>query len=147
MWDWLNGKGSQSQAPANAARIIGNIGEKRAERFLCRTRRFRVIARNWHSPRDRRDEIDLICLDGEVLVFVEVKTRSSDAAVSGYHAVDRRKKQALFRAADAYLKALPQRNRPATFRLDVVEVASVPATDDADIRHFENVPLFPKYYW
>ena len=36
------------------------------------------MARNWRSPRDRRDEIDLVCRDGDVLVVCEVKTRSSN---------------------------------------------------------------------
>jgi putative endonuclease len=123
----------------------GTAGERRAEKFLKQLG-YRVIARNWRNPSDRRDELDLVCRDGEVLVFVEVKTRSSIALVSGYYAIDRRKKKALRRAADAYLKCLAPGQRPRTFRLDVVEVSTDGSAGGAEVRHFENVPLFPKYY-
>ena len=143
MWEWLKGK----VAPLTAAGAIGSRGERRAERYLTRVHGYQVIARNWRSPLDQRDELDLVCRDGNVLVFVEVKSRAPGALVSGYHAVDTRKKKALRRGADAYLKALPPSARPHSFRLDIVEVCSSPAPDDSDLRHFENVPLFPKHYW
>ena len=105
-----------------------------------------MVARNWRSPRDRRDEIDLVCRDGDALVFVEVKTRTAGALVPGYYAVDGRKKRVLLRTAKAYLARL--REKPRTFRLDVVEVALPGGAADAapEIRHFENVPLFPKNF-
>lgn len=123
----------------------GAWGERRAEAFLKRLG-YRLVARNWRNPRDRRDELDLVCSDGDVLVFVEVKTRSTVALVSGYHAIDRRKKKVLRRTADAYLKALAPAQRPRTFRFDVVEVDSADDQTEGGIRHFENVPLFPKFY-
>lgn len=125
----------------------GAWGERQAEAFL-KKRGFRILARNWRNPRDLRDELDLVCSDGDVLVFVEVKTRSTVALVSGYYAIDRRKKKVLRRTADAYLKCLPPAQRPKTFRFDVVEVESLTAENQSDgaVRHFENVPLFEKYY-
>lgn len=122
----------------------GSRGEALAAEWLVRHRRFTVIARNWHNPRDRREEIDLVCLDGEILVFVEVKTRRAEALVSGYFAVDRRKKRALHRAARAYLARLEK--RPHTFRCDVVEVALPQGGGEPEVRHFENVSLFSKHY-
>ena len=129
----------------------GAAGERLAADFLRRQRGFEVIARNWRSPRDRRDEIDLVCRDGEVLVFVEVKTRSARALVPGVYAVDRRKKRVIERAARIYLSQLPQ--RPRTFRFDVVEVATpvagsteASAAREPQVLHFENVPLFPKHF-
>ena len=53
----------------------GETGEQLAAAFLRRERGYRIVARNWRSPRDRRAEVDLVCRDGDVLVFVEVKTR------------------------------------------------------------------------
>lgn len=96
--------------------------------------------RNWRNPHDRRDEIDLICRDGSVLVFVEVKARAAGALRPGYHAVDRRKKRVLRRTIEAYLAQLPI--KPQTFRLDVVEVV-LPGNEGkpAEILHFENIPL------
>lgn len=141
---WWRGLFNFSRADSTGA-----AGERCAEAFL-RRRGFRIIARNWRSPRDRRDELDLVCRDDEALVFVEVKTRSASALVSGYHAVDRRKKNALRRAADAYLKALAPRDRPLTIRFDIIEVEISDEKSEAGseplVRHFENVPLFSKYY-
>ncbi len=130
----------------NVAARQGMRGEVLAASWL-RKAGLKIIARNWRSPRDQRDELDLVCLDGEVLVFVEVKTRSPDALVSGYYAVDRRKKAVLRRAADAYLRGLLPADRPRTFRFDVVDVQLAFDFKTAPIiRHFENVPLFGKDY-
>lgn len=110
--------------------------------FLRREKGFRVIARNWRSG---KDEIDLVCWDGAVLVFVEVKTRAADTLVPGYFAVDKRKKEALRRVFDQYLKQLWR--KPASFRFDIVEV-SVSGSAEPEILHFENIPLFSKgYHW
>lgn len=122
----------------------GAEGERLAAEWLRRERGFKIVARNWRSPRDRRDEIDLVCRDGDALVFVEVKTRSAAALVPGYHAVNAAKKKVLLRAARVYLNHL--RERPATVRLDVVEVSFGVAGQPPEIRHFENVALFPKFF-
>lgn len=121
----------------------GARGEKLAASFLRRERGFRIVARNWRNPRDRRDEIDLVCRDGEVLVFVEVKTRAAGAVVSGYHAVDERKKDVMRRTIEAYLAGL--RIKPLTVRFDIVEVA-MPAAGQAEVRHFANITLFGRQW-
>lgn len=123
----------------------GEVGERRAEQFLEQLG-FRILARNWRNPHDRREELDLVCRDREVVVFVEVKTRAAGALVAGYYTINRRKKDVLRRAADAYLKSLTPSQRPQTFRLDVVEIEMGLGPAGAQVRHFENVPLFPKYY-
>lgn len=122
----------------------GRAGERHAEVFLRRERGFGVVARNWRSPRDRRDEIDLVCRDAETLVFVEVKTRAPNALVPGYYAVNRRKRRAVKRACMAYLRLLER--KPATFRFDVVEVELAPDSTLVAVHHFENIPLFAKFY-
>lgn len=121
----------------------GPRGEQAAAEFLQRRHGFSVVTRNWRSPRDRREEIDIVARDGEVLVFIEVKARAAHALVSGYHAVDDRKRRVLRRAIHAYLKALAE--PPRTFRFDIVEV-SLSERLPAQCLHFENVPLFPKNY-
>ena len=85
---------------------LGARGERLAARWLKRRKNFRILAHNWRSPRDRRDELDLVCLDGAVLVFVEVKTRAASALVQGYDAIDARKRRVLRRAADAFPTAV-----------------------------------------
>jgi putative endonuclease len=126
----------------------GAWGEAEAAAWLEGQRGFRILARNWRNPRDRRSELDLVARDREVLVFVEVKTRAMGALVGGYAAVDERKRRALARAGEAYLLALPASRRPLTYRFDVVEVddpgeAGRRHGAGRGVRHYENVPIFP----
>lgn len=101
----------------------------------------RCVARNWRNPRDRREEIDLVMTAGEVLVFVEVKTRGADALVPGYHAVDARKRKVLRRAIAAYLRGLAE--PPRTHRCDVVEIAwpAIGSPAEPTVRHFAHIDL------
>jgi putative endonuclease len=122
----------------------GARGEQQAAEWLQRHKRFVLVTRNWRDPRDRRREIDLVCRDGDVLVFVEVKARAVGALVPGYFAVDDGKKRIMRRAIDAYLSQLTK--PPRTFRFDVVEIAHGPTGKGSDVLHFENIPLFPKQY-
>lgn len=123
----------------------GGHGERLAADWLQRERRMKVIARNWRSPKDRRDEIDLVCHEGDIVVFVEVKARGAGALVPGYHAVNERKRRALRRGIRSYLSQLKE--KPRTFRFDVVEVTFAPAASASpEILHFENVALFSKHF-
>jgi len=138
LWRNLTGRRARTERAADGAR-----GEQAAADFLSARQGFKVVQRNWRNPRDLRDEIDLVCLDKEILVFVEVKARAEGALVSGYHAVDKRKKRALRRTVHAYLGQLD--HPPRTFRFDVVEV-TLSARLPAQVLHFANVPLFSKGY-
>ncbi|RRJ95194.1 endonuclease [Opitutaceae bacterium TAV4] len=124
----------------------GDAGERAAAAHL-RTAGLTIIARNWRNPRDRREEIDLVCEDDGVLVFVEVKTRATSALVPGYHTVTRKKKAILRRACRAYLNRLHP--PPEHHRFDIVDVVTSghEADDRAggrvlEVHHYENVPLF-----
>lgn len=77
-------------------RATRDPGERRAERFL-RALGMRVVARNWRSPRDRRDEADLLALspDGALLVLVEVKRAAGPW--DALERVDARKREVLWR--------------------------------------------------
>ena len=135
------------------AKAQGDWGERQAEDYLCSERtmgrkRLRTIGRR---VRVGRDEIDLVMEPADaryrpMVVFVEVKTRTSDAFGGGLAAVDKRKRHALCRAAARYM-----RRRPATpFRIDIVEVIgvsdAVPGGGADRILHFENaVPLERRY--
>lgn len=59
-------------ARAMLNRLLGRDGERVAARFLRKQRGMRILKRNYRGP---AGEIDLIARDGDVLVFVEVKTR------------------------------------------------------------------------
>jgi putative endonuclease len=141
MWSFVK-NWWETRKSRNANVQAGVQGERLAASFLKKEHGYKVIARNWRSPRDRRDEIDLVCRDGEVLVFVEVKTRAAEALVSGYHAVDKAKKRVMLRACTDYLRRLGERRQPPTYRFDIVEVQRAANGDDPVVRHYENIPLF-----
>jgi putative endonuclease len=118
----------------------GQYGEDLAVAYCKHTLGFQVIARNW---RYKRDELDIICVDAGVLVFVEVRARAANALVGGYHSIDAHKKQVLQRGSKAYINQL--QNPPKHVRFDVIEV-SLSDDGEGDVRHFGNVPLFSKHY-
>jgi len=96
----------------------GEQGEDRAHRYL-RARGFTVVARNWRPPQGG-GEIDIIAWEGEVLVFIEVKTRLTDVSAPERN-VNGDKIRALRRAARDYVRrAAP--GHPAV-RFDVVTIA------------------------
>ncbi|EDY82946.1 conserved hypothetical protein [Verrucomicrobiia bacterium DG1235] len=125
----------RASEPESAA--IGRRGEREAEKLLKR-KGYQILARNWRSG---RDEIDLICLHGKAVVFVEVRTRKVGALVSGYDSIDRRKREALRRVCRSYFGMM--KPKPITLRFDVVEIEHDEGTITAS-RHFDDVPLFSK---
>lgn len=118
----------------------GRFGEDLAADHCRRVLGYRVIVRNW---RYKRDELDLICQDGEVLVFIEVRARAETALVSGFYSVNRHKKEILRRGCGNYLKQL--RNPPKHFRFDIIDV-SICKGGRGTVRHYPNVPLFHKHF-
>lgn len=91
----------------------GRLGEDRAARFLTE-QGYRVLQRNVRLP---GGEIDLVCLDGAALVFVEVKSRNATSFGGALDAVDRRKRLGLRRLAADYAQIVAPRTR---IRFDVV---------------------------
>ncbi len=108
--------------------VLGNRGEVKAAQFL-QAKGYQLLARNYRSG---QDEIDLICFDPhyQELVFVEVKTRSTDDYGDPSLAFDLRKLRAQVRAARHYLTKHPS---SFDYRFDLVTI--LPAT----ISHFENL--------
>ena len=80
----------------------GRIGEDLAHRHLRRNG-CTVVARNYR-PRSGHGEIDLVVWHGGKLVFVEVKTRETDAFGEPERAVDAEKQFHLLRAARDYAR-------------------------------------------
>ncbi|MGD9895778.1 MAG: YraN family protein [Candidatus Methylacidiphilaceae bacterium] len=97
-------------------RDFGRWGEREAARLL-RSKGYRILLRN---VRIGGGEIDLVCRHGSVLVFVEVKTRSSTDHGEPAEAVDAGKRARLVRAAYAYLDELGRDD--VAYRFDIVEV-------------------------
>jgi len=85
---------------------------------LLRRRGLRLLARNYAC---RGGEIDLVMLDGPVLVFVEVRYRSRDHYGSGADTVTATKQRRIVCAARHYLARHRQRSR-LPCRFDVVSI-------------------------
>lgn len=98
----------------NDRRALGAEGEARAATFLAR-RGYRIEGRN---VRAGGVEVDLIVSRGRTVVFVEVKTRRTDAFGPPELAVDGAKQARLVRAAASWLHEHPGRARRCRF--DVV---------------------------
>ncbi len=109
----------------------GRLGERAAKRHLQRLG-LKFLTANFRSP---RGEIDLIFRDGDGLVFVEVKTRSSEEWTRPAAAVDARKRRLLTQTALDYLKLLhhPQ----VKVRFDIVEVLLANGAV-REVRHLPN---------
>ncbi len=97
------------------AKELGRIGEERVAAYL-KKQGYIILKRNW---RDRYGEIDIIAENDENIVFVEVKTRSENAIVSGAEAVDAGKMRRTRNLAEMFVKRLNTDLQP---RMDVAEV-------------------------
>ncbi len=112
----------------------GELGERAAEKYL-RKLGMKFLVRNFRSA---RGEVDLIFRDEDCLVFVEVKTRSSEEWTRPAAAVDARKKRLLSQTALDYLRLL--KNPQVKIRFDIVEVL----LKDGEVREVRHLPnTFP----
>jgi putative endonuclease len=106
----------------------GSIGENLAAEFLIK-KGFRIVARNY---RWKHAEVDLIIQREEWLIFVEVKTRNSDAYGKPESFVTRDKSRLMYSAAEEYIYSTDWQGH---IRFDIVSVkpGTVP-----EIVHFED---------
>ena len=95
----------------------GLQGEQAAENYLRNTCGMTLLERRY---RTRHSEIDLIMLDGETVVFVEVKTRKTGSPGTGMMAVNSAKQKRIAQGAVLYLMNSRRMNQPVRF--DVLEV-------------------------
>ncbi len=100
---------------------VGRWGEDEAEKYL-KNLGYKILEHNYHS---RFGEIDLIALDNKVIVFVEVKARSTPFFGLGAEAVGKQKISRMVKTAMFYLSETKKENDE--YRLDVVELTLTPA--------------------
>lgn len=127
-WDRLVLRANRRGADWN----LGRQGEQVASRFL-RRKGMKIVA---HSMRNALGEIDLVAVDRRTVVFVEVKTRSSNIAGEPGEAVDHNKQRRMTGAALAFLKSHRLLENPARF--DVVTLIWSPEESIPQIEHIEN---------
>jgi putative endonuclease len=114
--DWLIARTGRAEVKPEHQQT-GRRGEEAAY-FHLRQLGYVVVARNFRSPR-RRGEIDMAAWDGDVLCFVEVKTRTTRDVKPAHVAVDREKQRELIGMAHEYLRRV--RGNPL-WRVDILSV-------------------------
>ncbi|WP_269085712.1 YraN family protein [Pseudomonas sp. BMS12] len=105
-------------APINSRQDSGRVAEEQAEALLKR-HGLSLLARNWNC---RGGELDLVMLDGDTVVFVEVRYRRHAAWGGALESVDARKRQRLILAAELFLQR-ESRWSKSPCRFDVVAFA------------------------
>ncbi|MDR1116824.1 MAG: ribonuclease HII [Oscillospiraceae bacterium] len=110
----------------------GEIGERLAAAF-AEGLGYRIAGRNFHT---RFGEVDIICEDGEYIVFLEVKLRKDNSFSEAMELVDKRKQARITAAALEWLQRSGVRLQP---RFDVLEIY-LPGRDleEARYNHIKN---------
>ena len=126
--------------PRPAHLTLGQTGENLAVRHLQKNG-YKILFRNFRAPHG--GEVDIVCRDKlqNELVFLEVKTRTSEDFGRPLDAVDRKKRRLILRGAMTWLRMLDMPD--IVFRFDVVEVVISATTE---VRHIENAFRMPDNY-
>jgi putative endonuclease len=112
---------------------LGNKGEEIAVQYL-RKNKYKITARHYQK---RIGEIDVIAFDPQnVLVFFEVKTRTTHRFGTGAESVNWAKQRKLIKAAYFYLLENHLQNQ--NFRIDVIAVDLNPQTRQSKVTHYRN---------
>ena len=93
---------------------VGRLGEEVCK-YLA-DRGYSIVERNY---RIKGGEIDIIADNGDFIAFVEVKSRKPDSMVSGFEAVNKRKRSLIIKTAADYCCKHPSMLQP---RFDVAQV-------------------------
>ena len=94
---------------------LGKDGEKKACKYL-KKHGYKILKRNFVNP---FGEVDIIARTGDIIAFVEVKTRQSDVFGMPSEAVNRQRQRKYILAANYYLR---EKLDDFTVRFDIIEV-------------------------
>ncbi len=112
--------------------VKGKEGENLALEYLIKSG-FEIAATNWSA---NKAEIDIIYMDGDTLVFVEVKTREND--LSPEKAVTYRKQKLIASAASQYMESIQYEWK---IRFDIIAIVHN-TNDDFSLMHYKDA-YFP----
>lgn len=107
----------------------GKKGELIAKKYL-ESKGYAVLNMNY---RNKIGEIDIVAFNEEILVFIEVKTRTGTTFGYAYEAVNRKKQRKIIAVSHGYIKEFGLRNNQ--IRYDIIEVY---LTEETRINHIEN---------
>jgi len=114
--------------PPEARRAQGDAAEERACRHLDRSG-FTIVERNF---RTRGGEIDIIARKGDLLVFVEVRSREVPGFGTPEESVTPAKRRRIVGAARQYLSNVP----PSSWREARFDVIAIEGSGAAELRHY-----------
>ena len=112
---------------------LGRIGERHA-RLQLEALGYRFVSANWHC---QAGELDLVMLDGDELVFVEVKTRRGDHAGRADDAISQAKSRKLLAAGEWFVADHPE-HHDCIWRIDLVAITIAPASGLVTANHYIN---------
>lgn len=112
------------------------LGEDAACDYL-KEKGYRILERNF---RKGYGEIDIIAIKGNILVFIEVKTRSSDRYGTPFESITPWKLNTLIKGAK-YYRYILHKELPENLRIDAIGV-SVWGGEVLSIEHLENITGF-----
>ena len=98
---------------------VGCLGERMAVRHLKKAG-MKILYRNFRAQHG--GEIDIIARDGQVLTFIEVKTRTNEKFGRPVEAVNMDKRFLITRGACEWLRMIEEDQNKINYRFDVVEV-------------------------
>lgn len=131
----MNGSGSGFPPFKDGRKELGRWGEEQAVQHLTGMG-LTVVARNWRA---RSGEIDIIAQDGEILVFVEVRTRRSQGRFgTAEESVDARKIRQVRETAQLYLHVSKKHGARCRFDVVAISAAGYPDGAGAKLRHIPN---------
>jgi putative endonuclease len=107
--------------------IKGRKGENLATEYLMQ-KGYRIMQRNVTF---KKNEIDIIAIDKNEIVFVEVKERATDVFGSPYEKVDRKKQELIIKVADNYII---RNNINLEARFDIVSIVDIDS-EEPKIEH------------
>lgn len=109
--------------------IRGEKGEQIAVNFL-RSKGYNILQRNYRA---KKSEIDIICRDGEILVFVEVKARTSVKFGNPEEFVSAAKEAKVIEGAEIYIV---ENNWNGAVRFDIISILM--QMDIIEVKHFKD---------
>ena len=114
---------------------LGLTGEQDATDYL-KNKNFVVLERNFYV---RGGEIDIICLDGDCLVFVEVKARKENSLGKPYEAIKYTKLMKMRKVIWQYLQTHQHNHK--RIRIDVVSVEYKSDLRIKNLNHYKNISI------
>jgi putative endonuclease len=115
----------------NRRQVLGRWGEVQAINLLTQ-KGYQIVEQNARTP---YGEIDIVAIQNDELVFVEVKTRTTEFFGLPEDAITRGKKAHILNSAMAYLQEHP--DLEGDWRIDVIAIQRAKSREP-QIVHFEN---------